>query len=255
MSRAHSIDRRAGRNGARRRPEQSGRSRRQAIPRPHGHAGERLSRRTARRIEPAASVGPNALDARPAFRHFSPGGAGVQPGQERLLDLSHRANATQPGGQGIPRTQTGAPHRRFASNPGHARTERHPACGHRDRKSDRHRLSHGPARSHRQPRPSGIERREALRGAPPAMFVLRPQEAARPEPCAGAGRVRCRRKARHDQRRVPHRFAEGHGCALPKARQPPHRRGLASRTDRSRPALEYQLLCHAQFLGARQDGQ
>ena len=97
--------------------KRSGRSRRQAIPRPHGHAGERLSRRTTRRIEPAAAVGPNALAARPAFRYFSPGGAGVQPGQERLLDLPHRANATEPGGQGIPRTQTGAPHRRFASRP------------------------------------------------------------------------------------------------------------------------------------------
>ena len=79
MSRAHSIDRRAGCNGARRRPERAGRSRRQALPRPDGHAGERLSRRTAGRIEPAAFVGPDALAARATLRHFSPGGAGVQP--------------------------------------------------------------------------------------------------------------------------------------------------------------------------------
>ena len=48
---------------------------------------------------------------------------------------------------------------------------------------------------------------------------------------------------------------QGHGCAFPKAREPPHRRGLASRTDRSRLALEHQLLCRAQFFGARQDGR
>ena len=63
--------------------------------------------------------------------------------------------------------------------------------------------------------------------APPAMSELRPQEAARPAPRAGADRARRRRQAGHDQRRVPDRFAEGHGCALPQARQPPHRRGFA----------------------------
>ncbi len=131
----------------------------------------------------------------------------------------------------------------------------HPACSRRDRESDRHRLSHGIARSHHQPRPVGLDHREALRGGPPAMSELRPQEAARPEPCAGAGRARRRRQAGHDERRVPDRFAEGHGCTFPQAREPAHRRGLASRTDRSRPALEHQLLCHAQFFGARQDGQ
>ena len=59
--------------------EQAGRSRREARRRPDGHAGERLSRRATGRIEPAASVGPHALAAGPALRHFSAGGAGVQP--------------------------------------------------------------------------------------------------------------------------------------------------------------------------------
>ena len=48
---------------------------------------------------------------------------------------------------------------------------------------------------------------------------------------------------------------EGHGCTFPKAREPPYRRGLASRTYRSRFAPEHQLLCCTQFFGARQDGQ
>ena len=74
---AHSIDRRGGRKGTRRRPERARRSRREALGRPDGHAGERLSRRTTGRIEPAASVGPYALAAGAALRHFSPGGAGV----------------------------------------------------------------------------------------------------------------------------------------------------------------------------------
>ena len=41
-----------------------------------------------------------------------------------------------------------------------------------------------------------------------------------------------------------------HGGALPKACQPPHRRGHAARADRSRSADEHQLPCRAQFLGA-----
>ena len=80
MSCAHSINRRAGGNGTRRRPERAGRSRRQALPRPDGHVGERLSRSAIGRIEPAAFVGPYALGARPTLRHFSPGGTGVQTG-------------------------------------------------------------------------------------------------------------------------------------------------------------------------------
>ena len=39
------------------------------------------------------------------------------------------------------------------------RTERHPACSRRDRESDRHRLSHGIARSHHQPRSVGLDYR------------------------------------------------------------------------------------------------
>ena len=66
------------------------------------------------------------------------------------------------------------------------RTERHPACGRRDRESDRHRFSHAVERSHHQPRPVGLDHREALCGGPPAMSELRPQETARSPPCAGA---------------------------------------------------------------------
>ena len=110
-------------------------------------------------------------------------------------------------------------------------------------------------RSHRQPRPVGLDHREALRGPPPAMSVLRPQEAARSAPRAGADRARPRRQAGHDERWLSDRFVAGHGCTFPQAREPAHRRGLASRTDRCRLALEHQLPCHAQFLGARRDGQ
>ena len=94
--------------------------------RPDGHAGERLSRSTTGRIEPAAFVGPYALAARPTVRHFSPGGAGVQPGQERLLDVSCRADETEPRGQGDPRPQTGPLRRRFASGPA-TRSDRAPS--------------------------------------------------------------------------------------------------------------------------------
>ena len=172
------------------------------------------------------------------------------PGQERLLDLSRRSDETQPRGQGVPRPQTGPLRRRFAARPRRVRTERHPACGRRDRESDRHRLSHGLARSHHQPRPVGLDHREALRGGPPAMPDLRPQGAARPAPRAGAGRAWRRRQAGHDERGIPDRFAAGHGCAFPQAREPAHRRGLASRADRCRPAHEHQLPCHAQFFRA-----
>ena len=176
-----------GADGTRRRPERAGRSRREALPRPDGHAGERLSRRTTGRIEPAAFVGPHALAARPTLRHFSPGGAGVQPRQERLLDVSCRSHETEPGGQGASRPRTGPLRRRFASGPAHVRTERHPACGRRDRESDRHRLSHGIARSHHQPRPVGLDHREALRGGPPAM-----SEPAAARSCATRAVRRCR---------------------------------------------------------------
>ena len=49
----------------------------------------RLSRRTARRTEPPASVGSHALAPGAALRHFSSGGPGVHPAPERLLDLPH----------------------------------------------------------------------------------------------------------------------------------------------------------------------
>ena len=65
--------------------------------------------------------------------------------------------------------------------------KRHPACGRRDRESDRHRLSHRLARSHHQPRPVGLDHRAALRGGPPAMSGLRPQGS-----CATRAVRRCR---------------------------------------------------------------
>ena len=208
ISCAHSIDRCAGCNGTRRRPEWAGRSRREAPRRPNGHVGERLSRRTTGRIEPAAFVGTYAVATRPTLRHFSPSGASVQPRQERLLDLSRRADETEPRGQGASRPQTGPLRRGFASRPGHVRTECHPTCGCRDRESDRHRLSHEIERSHHQPRPVGLDHREALRGGPPAMPDLRPQGAARPGPCAGADRAWRRRQAGHDERRIPEPFRQ-----------------------------------------------
>ena len=63
--------------------ESAGRARREGRRRPDGHAGERLSRSAPGRIEPAAFVGPHALAAGPALRHFSAGGAGVQSGGAR----------------------------------------------------------------------------------------------------------------------------------------------------------------------------
>ena len=134
------------------------------------------------------------------------------------------------------------------------RTERHPTCGHRGRESDRHRFSHAIVRSHHQPRPVGLDHCEASCGGPPAMSELRPQETARSPPCAGAGRAWRRRQGRYDERRVPQRFAVGHGCAFPQAREPAHRRRLTSRADPSRFALEHQLLRHAQFFRAGGDG-
>ena len=73
---------------------------------------------------------------------FPLGGAGVQPGQERLLDLSLRSHDPEPGDQGISRPRTGALCRGFAARPQYVGTERHPACCRRDRESDRHRLPH-----------------------------------------------------------------------------------------------------------------
>ena len=254
MPRSYSIDRRSRGNGTRGRPERVGRARRQALPRPDGHAGERLSRSAIGRIEPAAFVGWRPVGARPAVWHFSPGGAGVQAGAERLLDVSCRPDETEPGGQGAHRPQAGPLRRRFASGSSDPRTERHPACGDRSRESDRHRFSHAVERSHRQPRPHGFDHREASCRGPPAMSELWAQEAARSPPYAGAARARRGRQGRHDERRVPQRFAVGHGGAFPQAREPAHRRRLASRADPGRFAHEHQLLCHAQFFWAGGDG-
>ena len=76
-----------------------------------------------------------------------------------------------------------------------------------------------------------------------------------PAPCASAGRAWRRRQGRYDERGIPQRFAVGHGCTFPQAREPLDRCGLASRADRSRFALEHQLSCRAQFFGAGRDGQ
>jgi hypothetical protein len=50
-------------------------------PRPDGHAGERLSRTAAGRIEPAARVGQDALAAGAALRRVSAGGTVFSPGE------------------------------------------------------------------------------------------------------------------------------------------------------------------------------
>ena len=98
--------------------------------------------------------------------------------------------------------------------------------------------------------------------------IVKHYVAARPQ-CPACGRkklrdpgrapvpieLRRRQQAGHDERRVPDCFAAGHGCAVPQAREPPHRRGLAARTDRSRCALEHQLLCHTQFFERPRDPQ
>ena len=100
-------------------------------------------------------------------------------------------------------------------------------------------------RSHHQPRSVGRDHREALRAGPPAMSVLRQQEAARSAPRAGADRACRRRQADHDQRRISGCFVAGHGGAFPQACEPAHRRGIAARADRSRFAAEHQLLRRA----------
>ena len=245
MSRPHSIDRRAGCREACRRPERAGRSRRQALSRSDRHAGERLSRRTPGRTQPAASGRSHALAAGPTLRHFPPGGTGVQPGRERLLDLSFRSHAPQPRDQGDARPQPGPLRCGFAAGPQPVRTERHPPCGRRNRESHRHRLCHGIERSHHQSRSARREYREALRGPSSAMSELRPQEAARPAPCAGADRAWRRQQADHDQRGIPDGFTARHGGAFPQPGQPAHRRDFGARTGRSRRADEHQLLCGA----------
>ncbi len=66
----------------------------------------------------------------------------------------------------------GALRRGFAAQAGLAWTERHPACGRRDREGDRHRFPHAIERSHHQPRSVGRDDREALLAGPPAMSVM-----------------------------------------------------------------------------------
>ncbi len=152
--RAHPGDRRAGRDRARGRAEELRRPHRQALARPDRHAGERLSRTRLERIEPAAPGGPHNLDPRAALRHLSAGGAGVQPGRERLLDLPRRSDDAQPRGQIAARARAGPLRRALGAGPALARTERHRACSARDRESNRRRLPHAIARSHHQPRPA-----------------------------------------------------------------------------------------------------
>ena len=200
---AHSIDRRARRNGTRRRPERAGRSRRQGLRRPDGHAGERLSRSAAGRIEPAAFVGRYALAAGPTLRHFSPGGAGVQPGQERLLGLSCRSHETEPGGQGAARPRAGPLRRRFASGPqpfGQSAIQlaaveiaKAIATGFRTDLRD-HIVSLDLLGS------TIVKHYVAARPQCPACGRKKLRD---PAPCAGADRAWRRRQAGHDQRRVP----------------------------------------------------
>src|SRR5947208_1830704 len=108
----------------------------------------------------------------------------------------------------------GPPPRRFAARARHARTKRHRARRSRDSQSDRHRLRHGSVRSHRQPRPVGVEHRAPLRAAASAMSGLRPKETARSAPRARADRAGRGQQARHDQRRLSHRFFARHRRAL-----------------------------------------
>ena len=109
--------RREGRGRTRRGLERAWRSRRQALARPDGHAGQRLSRTAAGRIEPAARVGPYALAAGATLRRLSAGGTGVHPGQDRLLDLPVRSHDPQSRGQGFSRPRTGARRSRFHRSP------------------------------------------------------------------------------------------------------------------------------------------
>ena len=207
---------------------------------------------TARRIEPAASVGPYAVAAGATVRHFSPGRTGVQPRQERLLDLSRRSHETQSGDQGDARPRSRPAASRFHLSLGNtfgqsgiqlAAVEIAKAIASDFRTELRdHIISLDLL---------GLDHREALRGGPPAMSELRPQEAAGPAPRAGADRAWRRRQTDHDERRISDRFAAGHGCAFSQAREPAHRSGLASRTDRRRFADEHQLPCDTQFFRAR----
>ena len=77
---------------------------------------------------------------------------------------------------------------------------------------------------------------------------LRQQEAQESATGSGADRACRGQKARHDQRRIPHRDVASDRGAVPQARQPADRRGVAARADRGRPADEHQFFRAPQFL-------
>ena len=112
--------------------------------------------------EPPAPLRRHAVAARPAFRHLPVGGAGLQAGRGRLLGVPCRADAAQPRDQGVPRPQRRPSCRDLAARARRRGPGRGPACGRRDRQGDRHRLPHRSARSRRQPRPHGLERRRGI---------------------------------------------------------------------------------------------
>ena len=230
--------------------EQTRRSDRQAFAQAHDHAGERLSRPAAGRDEPGARGRQDAVAAGAAVRRVSAGGARVQTGRERLLELSVRSHDPQPGDQGVSRPRTGAGRRRIAAGQRHRRTKRISLRCRRNRESDCLRLSHRSARSHCEPRSDGCGHRQALCRAAPAMSHLRQQETAESAPGGDADRDRRRQQAHHDQRWISHRDLQGHRGALPQACEPADRRGYAARADRGRSADEHQFFRLSQFLRA-----
>ena len=219
--------------------------------RPDRHAGERLSRSAAGRIEPAAFVGPHALAARPALRHFSSGGAGVQSATRQSgacwTCLADRMKRNREVKAFLDRKQA----RRVAASP----LARH-TFGQSAIQLAAVEIAKAIATDFRTDLSDHIISLDLLGSTIAKHYVAaRPQcptcghkKLRDPAPRAGAGRTRRRRQSGHDQRGVPDRFVAGHGRAFPQAREPAHRRGLAARADRSRFADEHQLLCHAQFL-------
>ena len=149
--------------------EGAGRSHREGLRRPDGHAGERLSRSATGRIEPAAFVGP----ARPGCSSSPPAffpwwgrcSARAQSKSACWTCLAERMKRNREVKAFLDRRQA----RRVAASP-LARDafgqKRHPACGRRDRESDRHRLSHRLARSPHQPRPVGLDHRAGITWRP-----------------------------------------------------------------------------------------
>ena len=161
------VDRRRRRDGTRRRPERTRGSRRQALPRPDRHAGQRLSRRPAGRIEPATSGGPYRLGCSSQPSGVFPlVGPVFTPGQgacwtclfdrmirnrevKALLDRrAARCVAVSPLARQPARTK------RASSLPPSRSPRRSPP------------LSHRFARSHRQPRPAGLGHRASIMWRP-----------------------------------------------------------------------------------------